>query len=69
MRLLIPGGEEIKPISFELNRDFDGKLGAGQSLSGEIFFQAEKSEVYELFFVDPIGGGKPVWRINVEDID
>lgn len=46
----------------------DGQLGPGRQVRGEIAFDVDKHDHYELIFSEPFATGQAIWKLNIADV-
>jgi hypothetical protein len=46
---------------------FDGQLGAGRKVRGEVAFDVDQHEYYEFVFSEPFASGQAIWKLEYKD--
>ncbi|WP_093229227.1 DUF4352 domain-containing protein [Thermoflavimicrobium dichotomicum] len=47
-----------------MNGQFDGEFAPGRKMKGELIFDVDKSEYYELILSEPFKNGQVFWKID-----
>lgn len=58
------GTQDNVTIVSDMNGQLDGELGPGRKMKGQVVFDVNDSQYYELIFENPFTQGQAIWKLE-----